>query len=187
MQKDNNIIEFNINFGGFYESIHSHIIDTVIASHFDHDDINDVNDDDIDTVDINAMQIEYCEQWLDLYKEIIPFGVGFVGIDSPDYYNYETDKITVRIGTNRVNELIDTLKHDYEFIEWLDDASQSYVGFNSWYQGFEQVITNKAVFMTYYTDYITEQNNETIEYFWDSIWPDIALFKTGKSKGLTYV
>ena len=35
--------------------------------------------------------------------------------------------------------------------------------------------------MTYYTDYITEQNNETIEYFWDSIWPDIALLETVKS------
>ena len=182
MQKDNkNVIEFNINFGGFYESMPMRIIEIAIASHFDKDDYDDVNDDDIDTIDINAMQIDYCEQWLELYKEIIPFGVGFVGIDSPDYYNYETDKIIVRIGTNRVNELIDTLKHDYEFIEWLDEASQSYDGFNSYYQGFEQVITNKAVFMTYYTDYITEHNNETIECFIDSIWPDIALLETVKS------
>jgi len=181
MEKNNNTIEFNINFGGFYESIHSHMIESVIANHFDHDDYYDVDDNDIDTVDINAMQIDYCEQWLEHYKEIIPFGVGFVGIDSPDYYNFETDKITVRIGTNRVNELIDTSKHDYDFIEWLDDASQSYDGFNSFYQGFEQVKINKAVFMMYYTDYITEQNKETIEYFWDSIWPDIALLETVKS------
>ena len=181
MEKNNNTIEFNINFGGFYESIHSHIVNTVIANHFDYDDYDDVDDNDIDTVDINAMQLDYCEQWLEHYKEIIPFGVGFVGIDSPDYYNFETDKITVRIGTNRVNELIDTSKHDYEFIEWLDDASQSYDGFNSFYQGFEQVKINKAVFMMYYTDYITEQNKETIEYFWDSIWPDIALLETVKS------
>ena len=181
MEKNNNTIEFNINFGGFYESIHSHIVNTVIANHFDHDDYYDVDDNDIDTVDINAMQLDYCEQWLEHYKEIIPFGVGFVGIDSPDYYNFETDKITVRIGTNRVNELIDTSKHDYDFIEWLDDASQSYDGFNSFYQGFEQVKINKAVFMMYYTDYITEQNKETIEYFWDSIWPDIALLETVKS------
>tara|TARA_R100001377_G_C3114522_1_gene83792 strand:+ start:38 stop:583 length:546 start_codon:yes stop_codon:yes gene_type:complete len=181
MEKNNNTIEFNINFGGFYESIHSHMIESVIANHFDHDDYYDVDDNDIDTVDINAMQLDYCEQWLEHYKEIIPFGVGFVGIDSPDYYNFETDKITVRIGTNRVNELIDTSKHDYDFIEWLDDASQSYDGFNSFYQGFEQVKINKAVFMMYYTDYITEQNKETIEYFWDSIWPDIALLETVKS------
>jgi len=181
MEKDNNTIEFNINFGGFYESMPMRIIEIAIASYFDKEDYDDVDDNDIDTIDINAMQIDYCEQWLEHYKEIIPFGVGFVGIDSPDYYNYETDKISVRIGTKRINELIDTLKHDYDFIEWLDDASQSYDGFNSWYQGFEQVITNKAVFMMYYTNYITEQNKETIEYFWDSIWPDIALLETVKS------
>jgi len=182
MQEDNkNVIEFNINFGGFYESTHLSMIELAIASHFDKDDINDVNDDDIDTIDYKAMQLDYCEQWLDLYKEIIPFGVGFVGIDSPDYYNFETDKISVRIGTNRVNELINTLEHDYEFIEWLDDASQSYDGFNSWYQGFEQVKTNKAVFMMYYTDYITEQNKEDINYFFDNIWCDIALLETVKS------
>ena len=181
MEKNNNTIEFNINFGGFYESMPMRIIEIAIASYFDKEDYDDVDDNDIDTIDINAMQIDYCEQWLEHYKEIIPFGVGFVGIDSPDYYNYETDKISVRIGTKRINELIDTLKHDYDFIEWLDDASQSYDGFNSWYQGFEQVITNKAVFMMYYTNYITEQNKETIEYFWDSIWPDIALLETVKS------
>lgn len=182
MQKDNkNVIEFNINFGGFYESMPMRIIELEISSYFDKEDYYEVSDDDIDTVDINAMQIDYCEQWLELYKEIITFGVGFVGIDSPDYYNFETDKITVRIGTNRVNELIETLKHDIDFVEWLDDNSQSYDGFHSWYTGFEQVKTNKAVFMTYYTDYLTEQNKEVIDYFYDSIWCDIAFLETAKS------
>ena len=170
-------IEFNINFGGFYESIHSHMIENTIANHFDVDDIYDVNDDDVDTIDYKAMQEDYAEQWLDLYKEIIPFGVGYIGIDSPEYYNYTTDTITVRIATNKVNELIDTLEHDYEFIEWLDDNSQSYDGFNSWYTGFEQVKTNKAVFMTYYTDWLTLQNKDAIEYFFDSIGADIAFNK----------
>lgn len=189
MQKDNkNVIEFNINFGGFYESIHSHIVNSVIANHFDHDDYYDVDDDDIDTVDINAMQEDYAEQWLEHYKEIIPFGIGYVGIDSPDYYNYETDKIIARISTTKVDELIETLEHDYKFVKWLDNNSQSYDGFHSWYTGFEQVKTNKAVFMTYYTDYLTEQNTESVEPdktnvddFWDSIWCDIVFLETVKS------
>jgi len=174
---ENKIVEFNINFGGFYESIHSHIIDTAIANYFDCDDIYDVDENLIDQVDIKAMQDDYAQQWLELYKEVIPFGVGFVRIDSPDYYNFETDKITARISEKKVDDLINTLQDNWEFVEWLDENSQSYDGFHSWYVGFDQVKENKAVFMMYYTDYISEQHKDDMEYFFDQIWADIVLLE----------
>jgi len=127
------------------------------------------------------MQEDYAEQWLDHFKKIIPFSIGYVGIDSPDYYNYETDKITARISTTKVDELIASLKHNVDFVDWLDENSQSYDGFNSWYTGFEQVKTNKAVFMMYYTTYLIEQNKDTIDYFWECIWPEIVFLETEKT------
>jgi len=176
-EKEKNVIEFNINFGGFYESNASYQIDNSIASYFNADDIDSVNESDIDNIDYKAMQDAYGEQWLDLYKEYLSFGVGYVGIDSPDYYNFETDKIIARTHVNTVDRIIKELQHNYDFIEWLDDASVSYDGFNSFYQGFEQVKTNKAVFMTYYTDFITKNNIEDINNFLYDIWVDIEFIK----------
>jgi len=175
--KEKNVIEFNINFGGFYESNASYMIDNAIANYFNVDDIDSVNESDIENIDYKAMQNEYGEQWLDLYKEILPFGVGYVGIESPEYYNFETDKIIARTHINTVNRLIDELQHNYDFIEWLDDASASYDGFNSYYQGFDQVKTNKAVFMTYYTDYLSENNKDDINDFIYDIWVDVEFNK----------
>ena len=176
-EKQNNTVEFYINFGGFYESTHNYIIENSIAHYFDKDDYYDINESDIDTVDFKAMQNDYAEQWLELYKDVLPFGVGYVGIKSPTYYNFETDKIIARTHINTVNRLIDGMKDNYDFIEWLDDASASYDGFTSYYEGFDQVKTNKAVFMTYLTDYITEQNKEKIDYFFEALYPEVCFLE----------
>ena len=175
--KEKNVIEFNINFGGFYESNASYQIDNSIASYYEVDDIDSVSELDVNNINYKAMQDAYGSQWLDLYKEYLPFGVGYIGIDSPDYYNFETDKIIARTHVNTVDRIITELQHDYIFIEWLDEASASYDGFNSFYQGFDQVKTNKAVFMTYYTDFITENNIEDINNFLYDIWVDIEFIK----------
>ena len=62
-------------------------------------------------------------------------------------------------------------------IEYIDQNSQSYDGFHSHYIGFNEVIKNKAVFMTYYTDYLTELNKDKIKYIYEDIYIDIELLE----------
>ena len=65
-------IEFNLNFGGLYESIHSYMIDDSIANYYDKD-IEDIYEDDkiYDQIDFKAMQKNYCIEWLSEYLKIV--------------------------------------------------------------------------------------------------------------------
>jgi len=169
-------IEFNLNFGGFYESIHSHKIDDSISNYYDKD-IDDIYDDPkiYDQIDFKAMQKNYCIEWLDEYLKIVDnhnqLNIEFKGIDSPKYYNFETDKINAVINESIVDSIIKDANHD--LIEYINENSQSYDGCHSWYVGFEKVTTNKAVFMTYYTDYLTQLNKDKIIYIYEDIYIDI--------------
>jgi hypothetical protein len=177
-QKEKNKVEFNINFGGFYESNNSYMIDNAIASYFDADDVDCVKESDMDNVDYKAMQYNYGSEWLDLYNnEFNHLTLEYKGIDSPDYYNFETDQIIVSINTNDVDNLINELKNDIDFVKYVDDNSKSYDGFNSFYVGFDNVTDNKAVFMTYYTDYLTTTNKDLVWGFWQDIYVNVEFNK----------
>lgn len=173
-------IEFNLNFGGFYESIHSYMIDDSIANYYDKD-IDDIyeNDKIYDQIDFKAMQKNYCIEWLNEYLKIVDnhnlLGVKFKGIESPEYYNYETDKINASINESIVDRLIKNANHD--LIEYINQNSQSYDGFHSHYIGFNEVIKNKAVFMTYFTDYLTELRKQKIKYIYEDIFIDVELLE----------
>jgi len=173
-------IEFNLNFGGFYESIHSYMIDDSIANYYDKD-IEDIYEDDkiYDQIDFKAMQKNYCIEWLSEYLKIVDnhnlLGVKFKGIESPEYYNYETDKINASINESIVDRLIKNANHD--LIEYINQNSQSYDGFHSHYIGFNEVIKNKAVFMTYFTDYLTELRKQKIKYIYEDIFIDVELLE----------
>jgi hypothetical protein len=167
-------VEFNLNFGGFYESIHSYMIDDSIANYYDKD-IDDIYEDD------KTMQKNYCIEWLSEYLKIVDnhnqLNIKFKGIESPEYYNFETDKINASINEFAIDHIIKNANHD--LIEYINENSQSYDGFHSHYIGFNEVIKNKAVFMTYYTDYLTKLNKEKINYIYEDIYVDIKL-KGGK-------
>jgi len=176
--KETKTIEFNINFGGFYESHNKYMIDNSIANYFDADDVDSVNESDIDNVDFKAMEYNFGSEWLELFSnEFHHLALEYKGIDSPSYYNYETDKIIASIKTVDVDNLINELKHDIDFVEYVNENSQSYDGFNSFYVGFNNVIDNKAVFMTYYTDYLTESNKDMVMGFFQDIYVDAEFNK----------
>lgn len=176
----NKTIKYNLDFGGFYESVHNWSIENSIAYHFDVDSYEDINDSQFNAIDFKAMQLDYARQWFDLYYEKVFSHGDFVGIDSPSYYNFETDKIEVEISASRVNQIIEDSCSDYELIDFIDTHSQSYDGFNSYYEGFDNVKKNPAVFMNYYTRYLSEMHKEDIDYFFDSIWVDTALIESEK-------
>jgi hypothetical protein len=62
-------------------------------------------------------------------------------------------------------------------VQYVDDNSQSYDGFNSFYVGFDNVTDNKAVFMTYYTDYLTTTNKDLVWGFWEDIYANVEFTK----------
>tara|TARA_R110001583_G_scaffold145237_1_gene297259 strand:- start:5839 stop:6390 length:552 start_codon:yes stop_codon:yes gene_type:complete len=176
----NKQVEFNLNFGGFYESIHDHMIDDSIANYYDKD-IKDIyeNDKIYSQIDFAAMKKNYCIEWLNGYLKIVDnhnlLGVKFKGINSPEYYNFETDKINASINESIIDSIL--INSDSDLFEYIDENSQSYDGFTSFYIGYQEVMRNKAVFMTYYTDYLTELNKDKIKYIYEDIFIDIELLE----------
>ncbi len=181
---NNKTIKFNLDFGGFYESIHQHMIESSITNHFDDDGIgieyHELYDDpkfNESDIDFHAMQLDYAKQWFDLYyNKIFPHGY-FDGIESPKYYNFETDKIVVEIRESKVHDIIEASCEDYDIRDFIDEQSQSYDGFYSYYEGFDNVKKNPSVFMNYYTRYLSELHQDQIDYFYESIWVDVQFKK----------
>ena len=166
----NKTIKYNLDFGGFYESIHSYSIESSIANHFDKESFYDISESQMDSIDFNAMQLDYAKQWFQLYYDKVFSHGYFVGIDSPEYYNFETDKIEVEISASKVNQIMMDACSNHELIDYIDTNSQSYDGFHSYYVGFTNVCKNPSVFMNYYTRYLSEMHQDDIEYFFESIY-----------------
>ena len=184
---NNKLTTFKLDFGGFYESIGSDTIERAIACHFDDSENGgleyyDIEDSKLDNIDFKAMQDDYARQYFDLYQQKINkpiFNHGkYKGIDSPDYYNFETDTILVEMSTAKIIDIIEQCHSDYDVRDYIDEQSQSYDGFNSYYQGFDEVVKNPAVFMNYYTRYLSELYKDDLEYIWENIWVDVVFKET---------
>ena len=184
---DKKLTTFRLDFGGFYESIGSDTIERAIALHFDDSELggleyHDIDEDKLDNIDYKAMQDDYARQYFDLYQQKInkPIFNHFVyaGIESPQYYNFETDTILVQMSTVKIIDMIEHCSSDYEIRDYIDEQSQSCSGFHSYYEGFDEVVKNPAVFMNYYTRYLSELYKDDLEYIWENIWVDVVFKET---------
>lgn len=152
-------MEIQIEFGGFY-GYHDEYIDIVI------DDYGI----DFDNVDWKATSKDYAKNWLHRFNMMSNLSLEFVGIDSPKYYNYRTDKIITRVNDADINDLMVFV--DYvAFYEWANPKLQSSSGFISFYNGIDDLIEraendddDKAILLGMVCDYLIELNevNEDI-------------------------
>ena len=123
-------IEINIDFGGFYNSIHSDNIDWKIES----------EEWNFDTVLWSETQKSYCESYIDRLNNKLDLELKYIGLDSPKYYNFTTDKIIAQIDRQfAVNKLL-PLTYDKNFLNWANPLLKSRDGFRSFYDGIADLI-----------------------------------------------
>ena len=162
-----------IEFGGFYESIHSSHIDMMTENYFDDTPLqNDENN--FDYFDWSAIHQSYIESYVNKLSEYITenyeIDIDFknISMDSPKEYNFATDVINCDVIKKQIELLNKELLKDKKFLEYLKDSTQSYDGFMSFYT-YEQAINNKDDMLSVYVlRYISNQlNNEylDIEYY----------------------
>ena len=146
----NENIQFNLNFGGFYWSEHSEIIEDRIESF----------ELDWETVNFKNVFNKYASDWLDLLSNEIRIELKFINLDSPKYYNFRTDEIITEISQSN----FEALKDEYltvECIEYINTESASRDGFMSFCIGFENVSKEPSILAAYIFSYIVE--SEQIE------------------------
>lgn len=163
-------MEIQIEFGGFY-GFHDEYIENRIEIDNDFSSGNDIDHYlDIENVDWNATFKDYAENWLHRFNMFCNLSLEFVGIDSPKYYNYRTDKIIAKVNDADINDLMVFV--DYvAFYEWAKPQLQSRSGFHSFYNGVDDLIErakndddDKSILLGMVCNYLIELNevNEDI-------------------------
>ena len=171
----NNKIKTVIKFGGFYESIHSHLIDMQIESYIEYNN-QDYNDYDFDYKD---MEMQYLKQYISDYQDFIEseynlnINIDDISLYSPKEYNFKTDEIDCTISESDSIKLIKHFKKDNDFLEYLKNATQSYDGFYSYYS-FDRAYNNENDILTLYIfEYIANKYQESDSFNTD-IYIDIS-------------
>lgn len=172
--KKQNKIKTKIQFGGFYESIHSDSIDYKIDSYYEDGNYPEYHYDNIDYKKTNDSYIEdYCSKFesyiLNEYKLNIDFEN--IGSNSPKFYNYSTDTIHCDVDKKQVQKLINYFNKYSKFLDYLKNETR-YMSFYTYDQG----INNKDnILIEYILEFLANQFNETFAY--GEIEFDIRLIK----------
>ena len=158
-----------IGFGGFYESIHMHNVDRLIDSYNSDGEYPEYNFDNVNFRKTYLNYINsYCSHLSDYIKSEYNVDMDFKNLElqSPEYYNYSTDKILADIPANQIKELNSLMIKDALFLEFLKERTKSYDGYFSFYT-YETALSNKDnVLVKYVLEYICNKFNENF-YFGD--------------------
>ena len=147
-------MEIQIEFGGFY-GYHEEYIQNMI----------EIFEIDYDNVDWNATFKDYANNWLHRFNNMSNLELDFIGIDSPRYYNYRTDKIIAYVEKHDEVDLMKFIDDD-EFNEWANPQLQDSSGFVSFYDGIDDLIErakndddDKAILLGMVCNYLMELND----------------------------
>lgn len=162
-------MEIQIEFGGFY-GYHEEYIQSRVEIDNDFSSGNDIDHYlDIENVDWNATFKDYANNWLHRFNMMCDLSLEFVGIDSPNYYNFRTDRIIAKVNDEDINNLMTSIDDD-DFLMWANPQLQSRSGFISFYNGIDDLIEraknddDKANLLGMVCNYLIELNevNEDI-------------------------
>lgn len=159
------MINLNLKFGGFYGSIHEDNIDSMLDSYFMDEDgeIMELNNYDIN---YRLLHEEYSKNYLDIFEEWMQdeyfksTKLHFIRLDSPTYYNYKTDEISLRISNDLEKKLFHKLVNNKDFLEWLKEHTKSSDGYISYYNYFEVLESKDHIFSSFALNYLVELFND---------------------------
>jgi hypothetical protein len=152
------MINTNIRFHGFYNSIHEDNIYFAIDSYYADDNGYYDYESIADNIDYPTIHKDYISVFTDDFKSWIKdnydLDIDFKDLllNSPQFYNYSTDVINCNISDRDNSLLMITFKRDKDFISYLEDRTTSRDGFISHYT-FSEALSNKDDILS---DYILE-------------------------------
>ena len=121
-----NLIQTTVNFGGFYNSIHSDIIDTYVADmEYNWEEVN-----------YNDTYKIYSKIYIKALNNILDTNIIFKALNSPKFYNFTTDVIKVELSKKDILKLFKYIKEEdlkQEVFNIIKDASTSKDGYVAFY------------------------------------------------------
>ena len=122
-----NLIETNINFGGFYNSIHSDAIDySIELMEYSWKEVNYI-----------STYKNYSKNYIKALNNILDTNIIFKTLNSPKYYNYTTDFINVELSKKDILKLFKYIKEEElkeEVFNHIKECSTSVDGYIVFYE-----------------------------------------------------
>lgn len=131
MQK---VYQTNVNFGGFYNSIHSVIIDDYI----------EIMEYDWEKVNYKSTYKIYSEDYIKVLNNKLDTEIIFKELISPKYYNYVTDNIIVELSKKDILKLFKYIKEEelkeevYNLIKDITTFWSGYIAFYNYKDFFKK-------------------------------------------------
>ena len=121
-----NLIKTTVNFGGFYNSIHSDIIENYIED-------REYNWENVNYKDTYK---NYSKSYINVLNNILDTNIIFKALNSPRYYNYSTDSIIIELSKKDILKLFKYIKKEelkLKVINIIKEASTSKDGYIAFY------------------------------------------------------
>ena len=169
-------MEIQIEFGGFY-GYHEDYIDCRIEQFNDsiiyEDELIDYNN-----IDWNATFKDYGKNWLWKFNNRSNLDLEFIGIDSPQFYNYRTDRIIANVPNECANKMLQYTKMK-DFQEYANEIIRFDVGWIAFFDNIDDLVIkayksddDMALLLSLICDYIIdleEVNQDIYELEYDII------------------
>jgi hypothetical protein len=128
----------NVNFGGFYESLHDYYVEESIASYFGYY----LEDGEVDQEQMwhigfdiwKWVKIEYSKEYVNELNYMLDTRIKFVELDSPSMYNYRTDVIIANISRKDRLAIMEYIREEglkEQVLKHIKISSTSYDGYIS--------------------------------------------------------
>lgn len=155
-----------LNFGGFYESIHSGLVECAVENLFE-DDEGNFDHDGFDNYNFREAFNQYAEEYVNKISEVLSHDMGldvdikFVELISPRFYNFTTDKIEVSISDRHCDIIIGHVIDNYhdEVMELVIDSTTSRSGYIPFYS-FDEVMNTRELMMQIVLEVFCNYYNE---------------------------
>jgi len=163
-------METIINFGGFYHSIHSQLIDNEVENFICRDNEGNFDQEMYDEYNWKEAHEKYCIAYLDKFEDWLTDELNlketpkieFKELISPRFYNYTTDKTKAVISEENSQEIKRALLlSDYaaEFAQYVAERTTSGPGYTSFFTYKEALQNKDGILIEYILEFMAELYN----------------------------
>ena len=181
-------MELNLSFGGFYYSVHSDIVDSLVESNFDEDEDTLTEEEYYDTIDYQKTYKDYCKYYvkylfdyiLDVHEIELTIKQNTIEMWSPREYNFSTDVIVLKDVSNSIVKNLATLFNRYlensEFRDFILEKTTSRSGYIPFYQ-YENIVNKKdlEVSLEILLEFVANEFNEKGEELYDKMTESLSI------------
>lgn len=175
-----------LNFGGFYDSVHSNLIDIEIENILETENLE--YDQMCDYIDFKAIHLEYSKRLVSNFNDEFDLNLKFEELFQPKEYNFTTDIIIVEMSMQDYNYLFldtdqDELKHK------ITKATTNRDGYSTFYN-YSEMLNAPQFIAEFLLDIIMEGADydladwfyEDNQWFYDLIFSAIEKFREKEIK-----